>query len=491
MGQFADPNNTQQTSGAAAVGGAIADGVTNWANANVNAFTGAVDQTLGTIQNLASAPGDFITGIMEGDIAGVTGALTNISGVVGIVLKSRVLNVTYDSDGIPTTSTNVSESVDNLVNLIRLFLAVDLSSVTSAVSNIGLNSIVSTGTTMALNAAIGSVGERLGQYTNLADLTPDGASDSAVSLINQFANFSSNDGDITSAVSELTGIDAQTAINAASSLSTDITNIQNRINAFKNRVDERLSGTDNTLGLTQRVAQKNDPNIKTIEARLLQTINTSQSALEPPFQIGSNVAEWQVADKTTIEFSYINTLEELRADINAITRPITGVVVHWTKHFSNQNIGSEEINKDKIGLGEDGIQYHYVIRRDGSLQRGRPTGLSSNHTTKRNHNIRSLGIAFVGGYNCPTQTENPDKYLSSRSLTQAQFATFEKFCLAFYSKYPGGQIIGHNDLDTDFIDPGFDVRDYVEDIFNKKSLFADPTVGNAFEPEELNRTVLP
>jgi hypothetical protein len=34
-------------------------------------------------------------------------------------------------------------------------------------------------------------------------------------------------------------------------------------------------------------------------------------------------------------------------------------------------------------------------------------------------------------------------------------------------------------------DPGFDVRDYVFDVFNKKTLFTDPLTEGPFSPTDL------
>jgi hypothetical protein len=159
--------------------------------------------------------------------------------------------------------------------------------------------------------------------------------------------------------------------------------------------------------------------------------------------------------------------------------------VHWTETFTNKNIGSEEINSTHIGLGIKGIGYHYVIRRDGSLQRGRPLSKQGEHSSVNDHDEFSIGLVFVGGFNCSSGTPNPESFLSSQSLTRAQMTTFEQFCRAFYKKYPGGQVLGHNDIDSTELDPGFDVIDYCKDVFGKESIFSDPTSQGPFKPSDL------
>jgi hypothetical protein len=38
---------------------------------------------------------------------------------------------------------------------------------------------------------------------------------------------------------------------------------------------------------------------------------------------------------------------------------------------------------------------------------------------------------------------------------------------SFYSRFPGGQVLGHNDIDPTTDDPGFDVREFCVSRFNR------------------------
>jgi len=216
-------------------------------------------------------------------------------------------------------------------------------------------------------------------------------------------------------------------------------------------------------------------------------IENEESAFADPFDLSSTL---NFEDKGA-KFSYVSSVEELQADINSISRQVTEVIVHWTDTYTNKNIGSEEINQIHIDLGLSGIGYHYVIRRDGSLQRGRPVNKQGEHANVNGHDEYSIGLVFVGGINAPSGTAFPGSYRGVSSLTLAQMNTFNAFCAAFYSRYPGGQILGHNDIDVLEEDPGFDVRDYVDDLFNKKSLFEDPSARGPFSPSELVTTRIP
>lgn len=217
-------------------------------------------------------------------------------------------------------------------------------------------------------------------------------------------------------------------------------------------------------------------------------VDTSNSVFNDPFNIKGQTPWNNGVGAENFTFTFVSSVEELDAEFRSITRDVTEMVIHWTETYSNSNIGSEEINKTQIALGLKGIGYHYVIRRDGSVQRGRPVNIQGEHADINGHNERSIGVVFVGGLNCPTGTPNPLEYKSVNSLTRSQFTSFQEICKAFYRTFPGGQVLGHNDLDIAEDDPGFDVRDFCEDVFGKKSLFSDPSEQSPFTSKEINES---
>lgn len=170
-------------------------------------------------------------------------------------------------------------------------------------------------------------------------------------------------------------------------------------------------------------------------------------------------------------FTYISSEEELEAELRSVSREITEVVVHWTGTFLNQDIGSEEVHEWHTQRGFSGCGYHYIIRKDGRLQRGRPINKVGAHALDNGHNNRSIGISFVAGYNCMSGTPNRGNYVNSGSINEKQFAAFDQFMKNFYKVYPGGQAFGHVDTDDKGKqDPGFDVEEYVNNKFGKENL---------------------
>jgi hypothetical protein len=56
---------------------------------------------------------------------------------------------------------------------------------------------------------------------------------------------------------------------------------------------------------------------------------------------------------------------------------------------------------------------------------------------------------------------------------------------AFYVYYPGGQVLGHNDLEP-VADPGFDVRAYCEAKFGHPSVYGDEAISALYNTEQIN-----
>ena len=84
-----------------------------------------------------------------------------------------------------------------------------------------------------------------------------------------------------------------------------------------------------------------------------------------------------------------------------------------------------------------GIGYHYVIRRDGTIEPGRPEWMVGAHCL--NHNAHSLGICYEGGLDIrgdPADTRTPAQKEALRWLLGQ-----------LHRAYPRAVILGHHDLD--------------------------------------------
>jgi N-acetylmuramoyl-L-alanine amidase len=145
-------------------------------------------------------------------------------------------------------------------------------------------------------------------------------------------------------------------------------------------------------------------------------------------------------------------------------RDITDIIVHcsFTKPREGQNprIGVAVIRKwhtdpKPEGRGWRDIGYHYVIKRDGTLQLGRPLEQVGAHV--RGANKTSVGICLVGGMDKRTGKAVND-------YTDEQWQTLTMVVGGLTVQYPGVTVSGHNNFTNSKTCPNFDVREWWDTI---------------------------
>ena len=128
------------------------------------------------------------------------------------------------------------------------------------------------------------------------------------------------------------------------------------------------------------------------------------------------------------------------------------LVIHCSATPANRDIGRTTLRQWHLERGFSDIGYHYVIRRDGSLETGRPEGEIGAHV--QGYNATSIGICMVGGVN--------DRLKPEDNFTQEQFYTLKKLLKDLTNKYKGVRIVGHRDLDNKKACPSFDVAKWLK-----------------------------
>ena len=135
-------------------------------------------------------------------------------------------------------------------------------------------------------------------------------------------------------------------------------------------------------------------------------------------------------------------------------RVITLIVVHCSAVKPDQTSSAAQIDTWHRQRGFHlGIGYHYVIRRDGEIEPGRPEWMVGAHCL--NHNRYSIGICYEGGLDARGQPED------TRTLEQklAMLHLLE----VLHRRYPKALIVGHRDLSHDRDCPCFDaVKEYAD-----------------------------
>ncbi len=85
-------------------------------------------------------------------------------------------------------------------------------------------------------------------------------------------------------------------------------------------------------------------------------------------------------------------------------RPFTDqIVVHHTGNPHDDDLSAEEIHYSHLSQGWAGIGYHYVIRKDGTIEEGRPEWAIGSHAYM--HNSHTLGIHVCGNFESATHTQ--------------------------------------------------------------------------------------
>ena len=100
-------------------------------------------------------------------------------------------------------------------------------------------------------------------------------------------------------------------------------------------------------------------------------------------------------------------------------RKIKEIIYHHSQTPSSMDIGFKEIDQWHKSRGWSGCGYHYIIRRDGSLEFGRKEEKIGAHVA--GHNSYSIGICMVGD-----DEFNEEQFNTLSDLTKILKRKYEK-----------------------------------------------------------------
>jgi N-acetylmuramoyl-L-alanine amidase len=130
-------------------------------------------------------------------------------------------------------------------------------------------------------------------------------------------------------------------------------------------------------------------------------------------------------------------------------------IIHCSDTFPDMvDVGADEIRRWHVdGNGWSDIGYHYVIKRDGTIEKGRDVTVPGAHVA--GHNKDSIGICMVGG-----------KARSGRhasNFTRRQWRALDQLVAELFIQFPGATVSGHNDYDSGKKCPQFDAKAWWDD----------------------------
>lgn len=118
-------------------------------------------------------------------------------------------------------------------------------------------------------------------------------------------------------------------------------------------------------------------------------------------------------------------------------RAITHLVVHCSATPEGRDIDIETIRKWHKDLGWRDVGYHYVVKLDGTIQKGRPDSDVGSHVA--GHNQTTIGICYVGGL-------AKDGKTAKDTRTDAQKRALVTLLKTLKARYPKAKIWGHRDF---------------------------------------------
>lgn len=217
--------------------------------------------------------------------------------------------------------------------------------------------------------------------------------------------------------------------------------IVNEISTFEQKINQQISG-----GLSGLLSNASAD----FQASLPQLFSDVT-------QINSNIP----VDSFTQDATTVNSSVQVQSILAGAIREITTVVVGCSNTFKDQDVRASNVPG-----------WHFLITRAGELQQVTNINTVGNYAI--DYNTNTIGIVFAGGLNTTLkEAQGQDKkiFASKDSLTREQYNAFDKFMQMFYSVFPYGQAVGLEDIpQTNSPFPGFDVKSYCKQRFNKDTV---------------------
>lgn len=135
-------------------------------------------------------------------------------------------------------------------------------------------------------------------------------------------------------------------------------------------------------------------------------------------------------------------------------RVINEIILHCTATREGVDVSAAMVDKWHKQRGWNGIGYHYLIRLNGDVEKGRADDVVGAHC--KHHNSHSLGVAYVGG------VDGNGKPKDTR--TEKQRETLLALVTELLEQYPTiNKISPHYAYDNKAC-PSFNVDEWLDDV---------------------------
>ncbi|MGY6517446.1 MAG: N-acetylmuramoyl-L-alanine amidase [Lysobacteraceae bacterium] len=133
------------------------------------------------------------------------------------------------------------------------------------------------------------------------------------------------------------------------------------------------------------------------------------------------------------------------------------IVVHSSATRSDMDWDVSDVRRAHLQRGWLDVGYHFVIKRDGTVQPGRPLDTPGAHVRGLNH--RSIGICCIGGL-------APDGKSAEDNFTDEQRDALLRLLVELKTNYPKAEVTGHRDHAATLC-PSWDVKSWFADRYTR------------------------
>ena len=137
------------------------------------------------------------------------------------------------------------------------------------------------------------------------------------------------------------------------------------------------------------------------------------------------------------------------------------VVIHHTGNPTDDDLSAAEINASHKARGWSCIGYHYVIRKDGTVEQGRPHWTVGAHAY--GHNSHTIGIHVCGNFE---EAEPTSEQIESLAMLLANL------CTDYGLPIDRDHIAGHREL-MGTACPGANLYEMMDTIVGKANFYAN------------------
>lgn len=134
--------------------------------------------------------------------------------------------------------------------------------------------------------------------------------------------------------------------------------------------------------------------------------------------------------------------------------PASAITVHCSASPVKVYVDAKVLDRWHRERGFLKIGYHFVIKRDGTVEKGRDISEVGAHV--QNHNTGNIGICLAGGCDDKMQPED--------NFSEDQYHALAELLHTLKAQFPKAEVLGHRDWpDVKKACPSFDVRKWIEE----------------------------